>query len=252
MENDHGTTMNSIVAKSNRCASIIQNGKYDESAGLLASALTDLSSFARREANGRSESLEHHHHHHQQQQDLDNGGITFATNHLVSEGMEDENDEFYFVKRPLLISPELDLTRASLNIISYCVVYNLALSWHLWSQNCTAVSSDSDGHGGDDDRRGMLTKALTLYKLAYSLLTTNEETMVASQNDYLSLICNIGHASSSLGDDDGGVNKYFQVLLESILYVVAGGERNPEPLDYGMFKNVTHLILKKEESAPAA
>ena len=132
--------------------------------------------------------------------------------------------------------PPVELQRCEL--LSYVILYNLALSYHL-----RAMDEEEESI-----RIACLEKALTLYEHAHHVLSSQE--IDVSLLHTMAIASNLGHIHHVRGDERRA-EMCFQHLLSTILYVVDCGEGGKiECLD-GFFRNVMPLI-GQSTSAPAA
>jgi hypothetical protein len=123
-------------------------------------------------------------------------------------------------------------------LLSYVILYNLALSHHLRSMEEQTERTQTE----------CLQKALTLYEHAHHIMT-NQEADVALLHT-MAITSNLGNIHLMLGDEERA-HRCSQHLLSTILYIVDAGEaRKIEVLD-GFFRNVMPLITNAS-SAPAA
>ena len=140
---------------------------------------------------------------------------------------------------PIYVSsglPRSELDRCEL--LSYVILYNLALSYHL-----RAMDEEEDHL-----RNAYLDKALTLYEHAHHILSSQE--IDVSLLHTMAIASNLGHIHHVIGDEQRA-ELCFQHLLSTILYVVDCGEgAKIKSLD-GFFRNVMPLICTSS-SAPAA
>ena len=125
-------------------------------------------------------------------------------------------------------------------VLSYVVLYNLALSWHL-----SGISSV----GNDAVRNVRLQKALDLYGHANSVMTNGQ--IEANPLHYMGMLCNIGQICSVQGNIEQA-EACFRLLLSAIMCLVDSGvgAENHTQLE-GFISNVMPIILK-ENTAPAA
>jgi len=119
--------------------------------------------------------------------------------------------------------------------LSYVLLYNLALSHHL--------SALSDGS------TKKLQKAISLYELAYTIMTTEDISLSVLQT--MAIVNNLGMIHSTLGAQNKS-QQCFQHLLSAIMIVNDSGERDPVNQMEGFIMNVMPLILGRSRVAPAA
>lgn len=143
----------------------------------------------------------------------------------------------FFNESPMFLPDSLELDPTNGQGFSYCVIYNLALSWHLES----IVSTEK--------KDLYLVKAIELYKLAHSMLSSQWIHVPPLQ--LMTIICNTGHAFYAQGNESQA-NQYFGVLLSSILYTISrGGSADCIHNLKGFISNVSHLVLT-QLTTPAA
>jgi len=142
---------------------------------------------------------------------------------------------------PISVSLQLPIPEEdSFEFISYVVLYNLALAYHLKAAFETNHTL----------QRSILRKALTLYEHAHHVLKNQDFDLTLTHT--MALTCNLGHIHHLLGDSHKA-KLCFQHLLSTLLYVVDSGEAlkiNGGKLD-GFFRNVMPLV-SRTPSAPAA
>lgn len=128
---------------------------------------------------------------------------------------------------------------ANCELLSYVILYNLALSYHL------RAMCDEDNH----IRNAYIEKALTLYEHAHHILTN--KVLQVSLLHPMAIASNLGHIHSLLGDEPRA-QLCFRHLLSTIVYVVNSG-RSGERMEVpeGFFRNVMPL-MGTSPSAPAA
>ena len=128
-------------------------------------------------------------------------------------------------------------------LLSYVVMYNMALACHLKGMEEQENSSI---------RNRFLVSSATLYKQARTILEARSGFEVSILHE-MAISSNLGHIYLTLGDEDQA-KPYFEHLLSVILCVVdCGGDATiaDTTLD-GFFCNVTPLILSSCQSAAAA
>lgn len=221
------------VLQNNQAIDLMREARYDCAVQTLASTLTSLSTFMR---NGLENDDE----------------VSFASLDLCRSGARfsscapfispvppgHENAAKYFVNCPLEVSKDLPLTTQTGETLSFIVVYNLALAWHLWGLEASEI----------EEKQLFLRKALNLYRLAHGIIINGRMTVKPSH--FMALVSNTGHAHICLGDIDRA-NACFHLLLGTLMCVVdQGGQHACEFLD-GFIFNVASLILE-EQTAPAA
>lgn len=123
-------------------------------------------------------------------------------------------------------------------VLSYVILYNLALSYHL--------------RGMDEEEHHLkvayLQKALTLYEHAHHILSSQD--IELSLLHTMAIASNLGHIHHVVGDEQRA-QMCFQHLLSTILYVVDCGEGSKIETFDGFFRNVMSLICTSSP-APAA
>jgi hypothetical protein len=223
----------SPVQRNNRAIRFIQEAKYDYAIQLLSSALSSLSAYMRDHLDDDVEESS-------LTLDLCTSGARFLSCPSVTSSCRRRigSAPSHFVEYPLEIPRDVPLSGQTGEVLSYVVIYNLALAWHLW------------GHGTShtNQRHVFLDKALNLYGLANGIMRNGR--MKAGPSHYMALVNNTGHAHFCLGDSERA-NACFQLLLETLMCVVdQGNQCTCEFLD-GIVSNVVSLILE-DQSAPAA
>jgi hypothetical protein len=132
--------------------------------------------------------------------------------------------------------PTSELERCE--VISYAILYNLALTHHL----------ESIDEPNQVLQRSLLHKSLALYEHAHHMLMKQD--IDAPFLHTMALASNLGHTNHMLGDEERE-NLCFEYLLSTILYLVYYGEAEQiNELD-GFLTNIMPLI-SKDSSAPAA
>jgi hypothetical protein len=128
--------------------------------------------------------------------------------------------------------------RDTCEVLSYVILYNLALSHHL------------RGMENEEEylKVAYLEKALTLYEHAHHILSS--QAIDLSLLHSMAIASNLGHIHHVIGDEEKA-QMCFQHLLSTILYIVDCGEgAKIETLD-GFFRIVMPLICNSSP-APAA
>jgi hypothetical protein len=155
------------------------------------------------------------------------------------------NDSQHTIFRsPIFLNQPLPLTNSLFyEKISYVIVYNLALAYHL-----KAMTSQLSR------RMIFITfeRALRQYENALCVLMGSPEIDFSILHT-LAIVCNLGHLHCVLGNKERS-DLCYQNLLSTMIYLVDGGEvdtiEGTIPLD-GFFSNVMPLISNMS-SAPAA
>jgi hypothetical protein len=142
----------------------------------------------------------------------------------------------------VISSNELLASAQTCEILSFAVLYNLALCWHLWAV-CMV--------GDDSSRLAKLGKAQILYQHANTILCNRR--VKADSLHYMAIACNVGHTYCCLGETEQA-EASFQLLLSAVLCLVDRGACNdPKSLAQleGFICSVLPIILT-QQSAPAA
>jgi tetratricopeptide (TPR) repeat protein len=138
---------------------------------------------------------------------------------------------------PIHISGSLSVLE-SFERLSYVVLYNLALAYHLKATEEPVQRLQIFN----------LQKALRLYEHAHHVLMNQDHDM--SLLHTMAITNNLGHIHHVLGDEDRA-GLCFQHLLSTIIYMVDYGEAEEiKPFD-GFFRNAM-TVIAKSSSAPAA
>jgi tetratricopeptide (TPR) repeat protein len=124
----------------------------------------------------------------------------------------------------------------SLVKFSSTLLFNLALAYHLAGN----VAKDPSA------QRKKLKKALTFYKLTYTMM---QDTMDTGIMETLAIVNNLGHVQHALGDVDKAKQCY-EHLLSTIMYVSDMGERDAIQHFDGFFQSVQSTVLASH--APTA
>jgi hypothetical protein len=113
-------------------------------------------------------------------------------------------------------------------MLSFAVIYDLALAWHL--HGVLTVKNDSL-------RNTRLHRALSLYQHATLF--------------HLATVCNIGHIYGCLGEDTKAEDSS-QLSLSAILCLVDSGADPEHSIELeGLISNVMPIILKEASAAAA-
>lgn len=142
---------------------------------------------------------------------------------------------------PLLVAtsdlPQCEVEKCGL--LSYVILYNLALSYHL--------------RGMDEEvhhlRVAYLEKAMALYEHSHVILSNHHQHI--SLLHTMAITSNLGHIHQSVGDQERA-SRCFKHLLSIILYTVdCGGAQGIELFLDGFFQNVMALICSVNSAAAA-
>jgi hypothetical protein len=229
--NEQLHSLQSPVLRNNQAIRLMREAKYDSAVQLLSSILSSLSALMR----DRLEDLEGSF-----PLNLYSSGVKFLSCPSIdpSSCERNESPSAHFVIYPLEFPRDLSLSGQTGEVLSYVVIYNLALAWHLWGHKTPQIN----------ERHMFMDKALNLYRLADGIMRNGR--MKACPSLYMALVNNMGHAYFCL-DNSERANACFQLLLETLMCVVDQGiQCTCEFLD-GLFSNVVPLILE-DQSAPAA
>jgi tetratricopeptide (TPR) repeat protein len=139
-------------------------------------------------------------------------------------------------------------------VISYAIVYNLALCHHLRaiSENSSSITICEQG--------SYLKRAIALYKHALKLLMSPHNRKLDMLHT-LAIVNNLGHAYHLL-HNEATAKRCFQRLLQAIMGLLSENDdqsdltrddrtRNHLPLD-GFLSNIMSLVMGSSSSAPAA
>jgi hypothetical protein len=144
-------------------------------------------------------------------------------------------------KRPTIMTPEL-VDTGCCEVLSYAVMYNLALAYHLRGM---------EEHGNSSLRDRCLSTSAALYEHAHQLLETHAEELELSILHEMAIASNLGHIYRFLGRDDRA-RLCFEHLLSMMLYVVdCGRDGNIAGMMDGFFYNVMPLICSHHTAAAA-
>ena len=146
-------------------------------------------------------------------------------------------------------SSSRSLTTGQCDLVSYAILYNLALAHHLLA---IQVLSSSESRQGQVQIVDLLHKAMTLYEHSHHILMNHQSNEADFQLIHpMAIANNLGHAYEMLGDRNN-TRLCFDHLLSTILYAVDCGEgQDINALD-GFFKNVMPLVMKSTSSPAAA
>jgi tetratricopeptide (TPR) repeat protein len=141
-------------------------------------------------------------------------------------------DDFFVFGRVFQIPHDGKLSLAECGLRS---MFNLALTHHRRGAQVHSLTN--------------LEKAAKLYRLAYSLLTSEKADCPIMLP---AIVNNIGHVHRLLGHVEKA-RRCFQHLLMALMFVTVGSSvRLPEDLQERFFSNVMHMILSDRRLAPAA
>lgn len=219
------------VLWNNQAIRLIREAKYDSAIQLLSSALSSLSALLR----DRLEDLEG-----SIPLNLCSTEVKFLSCPSIDPSSVERNESTSanFVIYPLDFPRDLSLSGQTGEVLSYVVIYNLALAWHLWGHKTPQTN----------ERHMFLEKALNLYRLADGIMRNGR--MKAGPSLYMALVNNMGNVYFCLGNTERA-NACFQLVLETMMCVLdQGNQCTCEFLD-GLVSNVVPLILE-DQSAPAA
>lgn len=141
-------------------------------------------------------------------------------------------------KHPTTVTPELVHTPGCCEVLSYAVMYNLALAYHLRGM---------EEHGNSSLKDRCLCTSAALYEHAHQLLEANELSILHE----MAIACNLGHIYRTLGSEDRA-RLCFEHLLSMMLYVVdCGRDGKIMGMMDGFFYNVMPLICSRHAAAAA-
>jgi hypothetical protein len=217
----------------------LQQGKHDEAVSLLTDALNMLASLMRSQESSVIDATN----------PSTNGGAAFVflSNANTSPFLENNMPKSsvfhrYIFRVPICVhnSDQLLLDCRSYEMLSFVVIYNLALTWHL--HGVLTV-------GNDSLRNTRLHRALSLYQHANSIMTNCRTEAVTLL--YMAIVCNIGHIYGCLGEDAKAKDSS-QLLLSAILCLVDSGADPEHSIELeGFISNVMPIILKQASAAAA-
>ena len=140
---------------------------------------------------------------------------------------------------PISIQNDGSSTLEAYNRFSFGIMFNLALAHHLGGLNCH-----------DQTREAKLQKALRLYEFAYSIQMQEDLSLQLVYT--LGMMNNLGHIQDALGDKEKSQQCY-QHLLSTLMFVMEGQDSGCCSEEMELFlNNVTHLVLRETDLAPAA
>jgi tetratricopeptide (TPR) repeat protein len=163
----------------------------------------------------------------------------------ISNKFEDHvaGDQPFVFTRPIFISEESSVKETSSSYfveLSFMMLYNLALCHHLY-----ALSSSSD----DEDTETTLQKALSLYELAYRVLSTEDTD--ATVLHQMVIVNNLGHVHAQLQNVECS-RQCFENLLSTIMLVKDCGEADSVQDMDGFLSNTLALMNTGCQFAAAA
>ncbi|KAG7353172.1 hypothetical protein IV203_009221 [Nitzschia inconspicua] len=172
--------------------------------------------------------------------DLSKSGVRFSScnSAMTLPPYECEQLPKHFVPSPLEATNDLPLNTRTGEVLSYIVMYNLALTWHLWGLSTSKV----------EDKEAFLLKALNLYRLAHEVISGGR--MNVGLCHYMTLVCNTGHIHFCLGSEEKA-NACFQLLLQSLMFVVDQGSQCVCEFFDGFICNIVPLVLEERGAAAA-
>jgi tetratricopeptide (TPR) repeat protein len=234
----------------NQAITLIQQGQYEEAISVLSKALKTLASLMRlHEAHGS----------------INKNDVESSINRTTFDFVPTSEDSFWrqheqpdvtvsksslchrhILRDPIYVisSNELSPSAQACEILSFAVLYNLALCWHLWAV-CMV--------GDDSSRRARLGKAQILYQHANNIMYDGRVEANSLHYMVMAIVCNIGHIYCCLGETKQA-EASFQLLLSAVLCLVDSGACNdPKSLAQleGFICSVLPIILT-QQSAPAA
>ena len=130
----------------------------------------------------------------------------------------------------------------SLVKFSAAILFNLALSYHL-----AAMVMPRDTTPTKDRQARLLRKALTFYKLAYTMM---QDTCNDGVTETMAISNNLGHVQLTVGDETKAQQCY-EHLLSTIMFVSDAGGRNSVPHFDGFFQSVQTMVLGRSHHRPA-
>ena len=164
-----------------------------------------------------------------------------ATNQRLDLDLTEEKDSepstpFVF-QRPITASYAKMTDRSSIKDVEFrslvkfssALLFNLALAYHLVGNATQDVNS----------RRKKLKKALTFYKLTYTMM---QDSLDSGVTETLAIVNNLGHVQRSLGDLEKSKQCY-EHLLSTIMYVADAGDRDAIQNFEMFFHSVQSTIL---------
>lgn len=136
------------------------------------------------------------------------------------------------------VSPQAPEDFQSLVKFSAAILFNLALSYHL-----AAMEASSD-----IKQKKLLKKALTFYKLAYTMMQDTHNNGVM---ETMAIANNLGHVQLTVGDMDKAKQCY-EHLLSTIMFVTDCGDRQSIRHFDGFFHSVQTVVLSSHKQAAQA
>ncbi|CAB9515612.1 expressed unknown protein [Seminavis robusta] len=128
----------------------------------------------------------------------------------------------------------------SLVKFSSSILFNLALSYHL--------AAMEHASSNEQKMKRLLQKALTFYKLAYTMMQDTKNNGVM---ETMAIANNLGHVQLTVGDSDKA-RQCYEHLLSTIMFVADTGDRNSIPQFDGFFHSVQAVVLPFGTTAQAA
>jgi tetratricopeptide (TPR) repeat protein len=135
-------------------------------------------------------------------------------------------------------SPQEQDQLESLVKFSSSILFNLALSYHLGAINVAPNLK----------MKMLLQKALTFYKLAYTMM---QDTRNNGVMETLAITNNLGHVQLTVGDVDKAKQCY-EHLLSTIMFVTDSGDPSVVQNFEGFFHSVQTIVLPSRPTARAA
>lgn len=201
--NDDVGHVRTLARLNNQAAYLMKQGRYGGAIRLLARALKTLSrSMIHEDQEMEPASTS---------QDLASCGATFVTAPPRRDQDHPQSNaaKAPFLPGPLILSSTLELEQGTGDALSYVVLYNIGLCWHMEGLAMPVSPCPQ--------RAMTLNKALDLYTLAHSILTSGR--VSADPVHYMALVSNMGHVYGLIGEQLDADN-CIQMLLQIVLCVV--------------------------------
>jgi hypothetical protein len=228
--------MQSIIEMNNRAALLMENGLYKEAIEVLDNTLMTKQDILR---NDGQEALEHT----SSAKDLhlfqDSIGQS-PRKPLTTVVNFESNDEDFIYRSPIRATelPEEDGDEDFDEFtVSVVIIFNMALSHHLRAIQGRKVNQTR------------LRKALKLYELSFFMQMKGEGQLSTTQA--LALVNNCGQIYKQL-DRQRKANKFFQLMLSTLMAMIEGGEAEEVDELEGFMWNASRIILMDPALAPAA
>jgi hypothetical protein len=149
------------------------------------------------------------------------------------------NDGVMFVyQNPLVVRWTISPTADQYDQLSYAVMYNLALAYHLKYVD-----------GDDKKDKSLLVKARCLYEYSHSALVN--QNVGVPPILLVALTNNLGHCNTRLGNDEMA-DACLNHLLTTLMYLAERGDSDILGMSLDGFITMASTVIAKSNPAPAA